>query len=198
LKAGPLRTVFLFRWPWATCLLAVPAVMVWLRPSAAPALLYERPAILQGEIWRLWTGHWVHFSGAHLFWNLAVLLPAGIWAEQLAPKAFRILCFLSAGIIGATLLAFDPMLTRYGGLSGIAAAALAFLALTRFSARAGDRWFWRGVLVLLALKVGIDLSAHHSLLAHLEESGIQTVPLAHLGGILSAVVVHAFRHRRQI
>lgn len=197
MKAGPLRTVSPSRWPWATASLAVPAVAVFFLPSLAPALLYERSAILRGDIWRLWTGHWVHFGGAHLLWNLAVLVPAGLWAEHLAPASFRLLCFLSAGAIGAALFSFDPALIRYGGLSGLAAASLAFLAFTQLSARTEDRWFWRGVLLLLILKVAAEILLDRSLFAQLEETGIHAVPLAHLAGILSATVVHAVR-RRQI
>jgi len=60
-------------------LLAVlPAILLWLVPTTHSALLYDRTAILRGEWWRLWTGHWVHFSFSHLAWNLAVLLGAGL------------------------------------------------------------------------------------------------------------------------
>jgi rhomboid family GlyGly-CTERM serine protease len=178
-------------------LLVGPAVMVFAFPALTPGLIYERSEILRGQIWRLWTGHWVHFGGAHLFWNLAVLVPAGGWAERLAPSAFRVLCFLSAGVIGAAMLLLDPALAHYGGLSALAAAALAFLALAQLSARTDGRWFWRGVLLLLGLKIAAEMLLGRSLLADFEETGIRGVPLAHLAGILSAVVVHLAR-RRQI
>jgi rhomboid family GlyGly-CTERM serine protease len=186
------------RWPWATLLIVTLALAVSGFPSLAPALIYDRTAVLHGEFWRLWTGHWVHFGTDHLFWNLAVLVPAGVWAEWLAPESFRLLSLLAPGFIGAALLAFDPSLVRYGGLSGLAAAVLAFLAFTAPAVSPGDRWFWRGVLALLIIKIVAEFLADRSLFAHLEENGVRPVPLAHLAGGAIAAVVHFAGRRRQI
>ena len=36
----------------------------------ATLLEYDRAAILHGEVWRLVTGHFVHWSVGHLAWDL--------------------------------------------------------------------------------------------------------------------------------
>jgi rhomboid family GlyGly-CTERM serine protease len=174
------------------------AVVAFGFPALEPALLYDRTAVLHGEFWRLWTGHWVHFGASHLLWNLLVLVPAGVWAEWLAPKSFRLLSILAPGAIGAVLLAFDPALERYGGLSGLAAAVLAFLAFTELTASPDGRWFWRGVLMLLVIKIVAEFLADQSLFARFEDPGVRAVPLAHLAGAVTAAAVHFAGRRRQI
>ncbi len=102
-------------WPWATLLTAAAALAVFLVRGADGPLVYERPAILHGEIWRLWTGNWVHFGASHLGWNLAVLVAAGGWAERIAPRPTRWLLVLAPGLIGVALLGLEPALSVYCG-----------------------------------------------------------------------------------
>ncbi len=182
--------------PWATAFIALLALGVQCIPDAARSLLYERELVRAGEFWRLWTGHLVHFGASHLLWNLAVLIPAGVWAERLAPARARLLLLLGPGFIGGLLFALDPALQRYGGLSALAAAALAFLAITQLAQGTLDRWFWRGVLLLLALKISAELVAERPVFARLVEPGAHAVPLAHLAGVMAAFAAH-FTHRRR-
>ncbi|MBC7367864.1 MAG: rhombosortase [Undibacterium sp.] len=183
------------------------ALIVASQPALAPALLYERTGILRGEYWRLWTGHLVHFGPSHLVWNLLIFALAAVWAERLAPVRTRILLAVAPGVIGLALLALDPALQTYAGLSGVVAAALAFLAFTQLTppalagppvtipARPSDRWFWRGVLALILLKIAAEFAAEQPLFARFSVSGIRTVPLAHLAGFLVASTVHRARRR---
>jgi rhomboid family GlyGly-CTERM serine protease len=183
--------------PLATTLIVVLALAVAEIPALAPALLYERAAVLRGEFWRLWTGHLVHFGASHLFWNLVVFTLASAWAERLAPGRTRLLLALAPGIIGLALLVLDPALQTYGGLSGLAAAALAFLAFTQLAQKPSDRWFWWTVLALLLLKIAAEFAADQPLFARFAASGVRPVPLAHLAGFLAASTIHRTRRRRQ-
>ncbi len=182
--------------------MVVLALIVASQPTLAPKLLYERAAILNGEYWRLWTGHLVHFGQSHLFWNLTIFALASCWAERLAPARARLLLALAPGVIGLALLALDPALRTYGGLSGVAAAQLAFLAFTQLALNpangpgaASDRWFWRAVLALLLLKIAVEFAADQPFFARFA-SGVRSVPLAHLAGFLVASTVHRSRRRR--
>lgn len=176
-----------FTTAWATLAAASLALVCFFLPGVGVNLLYERAAMLRGEWWRLGTGHWVHFSGSHLFWNLAVLVPAGIWAERLNPARLRLLLLVVPWVIGVALLVFDPALETYGGLSGLAAAVLAFLALTQLAAGKDSPWFWRAVLVFLALKICAEFLAERPLFARFYSPDIHAVPLAHLIGVAGAV-----------
>ncbi|HVU19016.1 MAG TPA: rhombosortase [Candidatus Didemnitutus sp.] len=166
--------------------MAVVAVMLHFAQANAP-FLYERRLILNGEIWRMWTGHLAHFGLSHLGWNLCVFVPAGCWFENLRPCAARWLYALGLPFISAILLVADPTLETYAGLSGIATAvlvALAVLQLGRPEAR--PLWFWWAVLALVAGKVGLELFSGRPLLV----SGfdhVRDVPLAHVGGAVAGV-----------
>jgi len=177
-------------WPWATLLTAAVALAVFLVRGADGPLVCERPAILHGEIWRLWTGNWVHFGASHLGWNLAVLVAAGGWAERIAPRPTRWLLALAPGLIGVVLLGIEPALTVYGGLSGVAAGVLALLALVQLRRSPGDRAWWWAVLGLLALKITAEALAGHALFARFADPELRPVPLAHGVGVVTALAVH--------
>src|SRR4051794_2008646 len=49
----------------------------------ADLLGYERVKVGQGEWYRLLTGHFVHWSGEHLVWDVAVFALLGILSERI-------------------------------------------------------------------------------------------------------------------
>lgn len=158
--------------------------------------MYDRAAILGGEWWRAFTGQWVHFSASHLFWNLLIVVPAGVWAERLEPRRARALFLVAPVLIGAALTECVPDLIRYAGLSGVAAAMLAFLAAAQLKAGTKDRWFWVVVLVVLGLKIAAELLLTTPVLTQVPDSAIRSVPLAHVAGVVAALLVLNFRRRR--
>ncbi|GHC93541.1 hypothetical protein GCM10007320_44610 [Pseudorhodoferax aquiterrae] len=84
------------------------------------ALRYERGAVLQGELWRLWTGHLVHLGWAHWALNALGLLVYALLAD--APPAPRALLRQAAALaLGISLLfvLLLPQLAHYVGLSGV-------------------------------------------------------------------------------
>jgi len=176
--------------PWATlCVAALAAAAGW--PDAVRRFGYDRGQVVAGEWWRLWTGNLVHFGATHLGWNLAVFVPAAAWAERLAPTRLRLFLALAPGGIGLALLAFDPALTRYAGLSGVAAGVLALLAFVKLSTPSADLWFWRGVVALIAWKIAAERWLGYALFAHFSASNIEAVPLAHLAGVALAAIAWA-------
>lgn len=88
--------------------------------AATLATQFDRPAIQNGELWRLLSGHFAHLGTSHLLLNLAGLalistlfaavMPAGVWSG----------CFLvSALFVSGGLYFFQPQLNWYVGLSGV-------------------------------------------------------------------------------
>src|SRR4029453_14289178 len=68
-----------------------------------------RPAVLQGEPWRLLTGQLVHASPVHLFWNLAGLGLVWIAFGPRLTAVGWILAGLASGLgAGRGVLAFEP------------------------------------------------------------------------------------------
>jgi rhomboid family GlyGly-CTERM serine protease len=103
-----------------------PALLLLLLSAVAQALQateylqYERPAVLAGQIWRLWTAHIVHLGWGHYLLNAAGLLL--VWLLFRQATSVRAWCwhFMFAGFaISLGLLCFNPALVWYVGLSGI-------------------------------------------------------------------------------
>ena len=170
--------------PWATVAITLLAGCALAFPAVGSALIYERAPILHGQVWRAWTGHMVHFGLSHFFWDLAIFLPVGCWLEILWPAKTRWFYLASPWIISATMLAFDPGLLRYAGISGVATGALVLLAGLHLRQRKSEpAWFWIAVLALVGVKIGHELFTGAPLMVS-DFSGIRTVPLAHISGVL--------------
>lgn len=168
-------------------LAVVPALLPWLIPATHGALLYDRTAILRGEWWRLWTGHWVHFSFSHLAWNLAVLLGAAAWLEHLRPGWLLHYTLVGAPLISLVLLVGEPAMQIYGGLSGLATGVVVLLALTQVGRPGSARSWWTGALVLIAVKTAFDASHAHALFAQFDSRAIRPSALAHVAGAGTAL-----------
>jgi rhomboid family GlyGly-CTERM serine protease len=113
----------------ALCLLLACA-----REPLIGALAWERGAIPHGELWRLWTGHLVHYSASHALADALALGAAGLLAEPLAgSRRFALILPGGAGALSLGLLACAPQLQAYRGASGLAmlTAALAGVLLWR-------------------------------------------------------------------
>ncbi len=181
---------------WATVMIAVAAVVAFIAPAVARWLVYDRADIAAGEVWRLWTGHLVHYNGGHLGWDLAVFLPAGMWLETVVPGLARRFYLLAPPAIAAALFVGEPALARYAGLSGIATGVLVLLALVQWrrDSRA-PAWFWPAVLLVVAAKIALEAVSAEPLLARFE-AGVRVVTLAHIGGVICAVVAWLLTRRR--
>jgi rhomboid family GlyGly-CTERM serine protease len=177
-------------------LAALPAILLWLAPAAHPGLLYERTAILQGEWWRLWSGHWVHFSASHLGWNLAVLLGAGAWLERLQPGWLWRYILAGAPLVSAILILGEPAMQTYGGLSGLATGVVMLLALVQLGRNSRDRLWWAGVIGLIALKLGFDATHPAPLFSRFGSPTVRVSVLAHVAGAATALAFFLSRAGR--
>lgn len=172
----------------ATLSIAVVAGLAFVWPRLTDALIYERTDILAGQAWRLWTGHLVHYTASHLLWDLVVFLAAGLWLEWIRPRLTRWFYLLAPPAISAALWWGDPALEHYAGLSGLATGVLVLLALVQRRRDVGaPPWFWPAVLLLVAVKVVVESATQAPLFARLD-AGVRVVPLAHLGGIVCALI----------
>lgn len=106
-------------------------------PDTTLALRYERGAVLDGQWWRLVTGHLVHADGAHLAWNLAgTWLVGWLFAREFTLRGWSVVLLASTAAIDAGFIAWHPELEWYVGFSGVlhgcmAAALVAALAQSR-------------------------------------------------------------------
>jgi rhomboid family GlyGly-CTERM serine protease len=174
------------------------SVIVYNSPALKEVLAYDRlKVVTAGEWWRLFTGSFVHFSGRELVLNAAVLLPAGVWAERVSPGRARALWLLAPLLVGGVVYGFLPDVGRFAGLSGLAAGMVAFLALAQLRTESGDRWFWRGVLVLLALKIGAEAVLASRLMSTVPDPTRRAEALIHLAGMSAGAMMLSARRRKR-
>ncbi|MBC2760173.1 rhombosortase [Thiobacillus sp.] len=105
--------------PFATAILAMACLAAGFT-SLEPQFAFDRQNIMAGELWRLWTGHLVHFSLAQRLLDVGTLLIVGWLAERewgSGPTAIAMLLGMPA--ISASLLLVSPDLIQFRGVSGI-------------------------------------------------------------------------------
>ncbi|ALP53105.1 hypothetical protein Tel_08010 [Candidatus Tenderia electrophaga] len=84
------------------------------------ALRYQAAEIKGGELWRLLSGNLVHLGWGHTLMNLLGLgLIWGLFWGAFNQRQWLIITFVSALAVGLGLLAFNPQLLWYVGLSGV-------------------------------------------------------------------------------
>ena len=181
-RFAPFRglTVFL-----ACC--ACISLIAYVRPDAAALLIYDRGAILQGELWRLVTGCLVHFSASHLAWDLLVLTAAGLALRARGHRGLEAVCALSAVSSGAFLLAALPEISRFGGLSGPATGAVVYLCLCEISRREHHAALWWALLLLVGVKTLVEAILQAPFFASIGDIGFRVLPSAHLWGGAAAL-----------
>ncbi len=157
-------------------------------------LVYDRPAILRGEAWRLVTGHLVHLDWSHVTVNAIALLCLGGLIETGSDAGRRtVLAGLGIGVatIGFLLILFSPASAFYAGLSGALNTLFAFVCL-QFYAQT-RHWIWLGLLIGDAAKIAWEAVSgpiFTSALAWPPE------PIAHFGGLLAGIALFACRSIR--
>lgn len=132
---------------WLLGLLIAALVLLSLPGEPGRLLLrYEREAILQGEYWRLLTGHLVHGNALHLLLNVAGLgLIAALFPSHYSPRQWLLIGLLSLVAIDVAFVFWQPQLSWYVGLSGVLHGALA----------AGGIAWWRRESKPLALALSV-------------------------------------------
>ena len=140
---------------WLTVAVVVALLTgLWLAgPEVTAALRYERGAVLDGEWWRLLTGHLVHADAAHLAWNLTgAALVWWLFGAEYGRAEWAAILFASAAAIDVAFLGAMPGLDWYVGLSGVLHGCMA-AGLAAWLARARDPLVL-AVAVLFAAKLG--------------------------------------------
>ena len=175
------------RIPCASLLLSTAAAFIFLLPSLAAPLQYDRASIAAGEIWRLLSGHWVHYSFDHFFWDVLAFGFLGLACERRSRSRFLVCVTASAFAISLSVWFCLPGMRAYGGLSGVDSALFALLVVELWSEGVHAR---RPEQVAMAtaclagflLKISFELATGKNLFVQSLESGTVGVPLAHVAG----------------
>jgi len=179
-------------------LFALPGILAaCLGQAYSVRLLLDHSALAHGEPWRLWTGHWVHFSNSHLGWNLLVLLLAGAGLERARPGWLLRHTLVAAPLVSLALLAAEPAMRAYGGLSALATSVVTLLAVAQLRAARADRALWTAVLVLVAGKVTYDAFHPTALFSRFDSPDVRPSAFAHaLGAGVALLLAPLWRRLR--
>lgn len=158
-------------------------------PETTSILIFDREAIFNGEIWRLFSSHWVHFSINHLVYNLLVFVISGWIVERKSYSQFLFLYTLMTFGICLALLLFKPGMIYYGGLSGISCGLIYYCALLKMGE---EHWrtVCQGIIIFLPVKVAIELYSNASILPYWGHQAFVIMPVSHAMGIAIAVLFY--------
>lgn len=182
------------RLPVITLLLIGAAATVALFPSWQSRLVYDRPAILSGEIWRMFTGHWVHFSTSHLVYDSLALGVAGWIIETQKLPNFGWLCLLAPWLISGVLLVIEPQMAWFGGLSALATTAVVYLVL--FGLRGTGLWQWACLSALVGMvgKTIFEIATGNMIFATTVNDSAVVCTASHIAGAGVAVLFYGWAH----
>lgn len=182
------------RFPVWTLAICAGAALIFSTPALQAHFIYDRSAIADGELWRLVTGNLVHLSTLHFAYDLTAFLIAGTIIEIHGYRFFLTLCFFAATFIGVTLYYAEPRMFYFAGLSGVASAAVTYLCLHGLTEKGAWRRLCVVVLAGMTAKIGIELALGKSLLFETGTQGFVPVPLSHLVGAGTALLLFALVH----
>jgi rhomboid family GlyGly-CTERM serine protease len=178
--------------PSWTLLICAGAALIFASPALGALLIYDRAGIAHGELWRLATGNLVHFSPAHLCFDLTAFFIAGAIIEVRGYRRFPVLCLAAATLIGIVLYFAEPAMYYYGGLSGVAMAAVTYLCLHGLTEKGAWHWLCAAVLAGVTAKLGFELAFGKSLLGEAGAQEFFPAPLSHLVGTITALLLFVF------
>jgi rhomboid family GlyGly-CTERM serine protease len=169
------------------------AVLAQTDASVSQYLASDRTAIQAGEIWRLVTGHFTHWSVDHLLWDLLMFITLGMIIENRDRTGFLVTLVASMMAISAVLWFCQPTIGQYRGLSGIDSALFTHAALLLYvSAHQANRRVVRGLIALalvgFAAKVAFEVFTGNTLFVDSAASGFVPLAIVHaVGGVVGAV-----------
>jgi rhomboid family GlyGly-CTERM serine protease len=160
-----------------------------LLPERATAWLeYRSEAVLAGEVWRFWSGHFMHYAPAHAVLDGAACLILATGLQRAGTGAGLLLKLAAiAPIVLLAILLAVPDMTSYRGASGLAMALLAALLLTLW--RAEPRWRI-GLAVFVAallVKLAADAMGYSPVGSSLPD-GIRVAWQANVAGLVCGLL----------
>jgi rhomboid family GlyGly-CTERM serine protease len=170
--------------------MALAAMVIWHLPSpVTEALQYERVAVSGGEVHRLFTCHFTHFSASHLGWDLVGLVCLGTLCELRMRGRFLATLLLAGVAIPLALHLCGLNLDAYRGLSGLVSALFGLLTVRTLMRTLRDgRMVAAALIALVIVLFGMQMLTQASTgrlwLAQTGGEAFVPVPMAHLCGAL--------------
>lgn len=158
--SGKLRSLWAPLWASGrvAAVIALASILATQNANLAALMRYQREAVLNGQWWRLPGCHLVHLDSMHLATNVAALFVIStIFADTLRSREQALALLFAAATVDLGLLASEPQVSYYAGLSGALHGLLAAGAVVWVRDR--PRWgglLWAGIIC----KLMIEYSGH--------------------------------------
>ena len=114
--------------------------------------IYQYSALLM-EVWRLWTGHWVHVGWIHYFLNIFAFLCLPFIFPHASLRVFIYLMVLIPPLISLAFFFCIPSIDVYAGLSGVLHAYYMACAILHLP-YPKEKLFAITVIAIILLKIG--------------------------------------------
>lgn len=171
------------------------AIFAVISAKSFALLSLERTKVADGEVWRLFTGNFVHFGWAHTLMNLAAFcLIAFALLNSLTAKQYLSLLLFCCMIVGTGVYYFNPEYETYAGLSG---AIHGFIVAGLILNKRHPLWINSIFILLLFGKIFYE---HQTSYQATELQALLPVPVAydaHLYGALAGLVFGCVELARQ-
>lgn len=169
---------------------ALAVCVIFLVPGLTRGLEYTRTSVGGGELWRMFTCHWTHWTVEHLVWDLAAFVL--LLSACLRVNVRQTLLMLAAAIIAipAGVWFFLPQMMHYRGLSGIDIALFSFLIIHTLKSRKPgssriELILVYGLIAGFLLKMSFELITGQTVFVSSMGKNVIGVPLAHLIGAIT-------------
>jgi len=156
--------------------------------SLALVMQYDRNLIEAGQLWRLISCHFTHWTVEHAFWDISLFVVLSYICITADLKRYCILLVASAVMVSLSVYIFNPGFIEYRGLSGIDSALFIDACISSISKnkRALSRIFNILFLIGFTGKIAYEFVTGRALFA---DSGFTTLPVAHVAGAITAAVI---------
>ena len=169
--------------------LSIPATTL---SNFSAVFVLDREAVLSGELWRLLMFPFVHFGVGHLAYNMIALGVAGWVVERQSRFRFCLLITLTAPILGVWLIATEPDMAFYGGMSAMVFSILFYGALVERERTGTWKQVYTLIVIFLPAKVMWEFFLKSSLLPYGEHQFFVVMPSSHAVGLAMGLIFYAF------
>ncbi|CEO38518.1 rhombosortase [Photobacterium kishitanii] len=153
-------------------------------PQLQPVLVWDRQAILNGEVWRILTGNITHTNWIHLSMNAgAFIIISFIFRAHFNATRYSLLIITISLIIGLGL--FATHIGWYAGFSGVLHGLFGWGAIRDIQTKTKGGWL---LLLGLIAKISWEQCFGGSV-SSAELIGVQVATQAHLIGAVSGVII---------
>lgn len=168
------------------------SILVTTSSNLTSLFVLDRGAVVAGDWWRLFVFPFVHFGPVHLIYNMLALGVAGWIVERWSRFRFVLLIFLAAPVIGSWLIAYEPGMALYGGMSAIVFSMTIYGALAGRERIGLSKHMCTLITIFLPVKVMWEFHREASILPYGEYDYFVVMPSSHAVGIAIGLIFYVF------